>query len=64
MYTTICSKLHGMNNIEIAQLTGHGIYYVIVNNSPLHISFRSIQDAVAHVNEYLYVKGRQYEVAA
>lgn len=60
MYTTIESKLHGMNNVEIAQLTGHGIYYVIVNGSPLKKSFHSIKDAVAHVNEYLYVKGYEY----
>lgn len=62
MYTTIESKLHGMNNIAIKQLTGHGIYYVVVNDSPLLISFKSIADAVKHVNEYLYVKGREYYV--
>ena len=62
MYTTIESKLHGMNNIAITQLTGHGIYYVIVNESPLHKSFSSIKDAVDHVNEYLYVKGYEYYV--
>lgn len=60
MYQTIESKQHGMNNVEIAQLKGHGIYYVIVNDSPLHKSFRSIEDAVSHVNKYLPVSGCKY----
>ena len=62
MYTTIESKLHGMNNVEIKQLTGHGIYYVFVNGSLLHKSFNSIKAAVEHINEYLYVKGYEYYV--
>lgn len=60
MYTTIESKRHGINNVEIAQLTGHGIYYVILNSSPLLKSFYNIVDAVAHVNEFLPVRGCKY----
>jgi hypothetical protein len=62
MLTTIESKIHGMYDVSIKQLTGHGIYYVFLGNSPLHKSFYNIQDAVNHINTYLPVKGYEYYV--
>ncbi len=60
MYNTITAKQHGMNFITVAQLAGHGIYYVQVNNSWLHISFHKVDDAISHINTYLPVKGIEY----
>lgn len=60
MYRTITAKKHGANFISIKQLKGHPKYYIQLNNSYLHKTFITIEDAIKYVNQRMNLKEQHY----